>query len=244
MSVAMPRSHDPRGGVRSLHPDRAVPAHHLGARGRPRAAGHPRLDRPAARPRAWCAPSCRWTGEAGTGGRIASALRGWDNLRYEVTEEPSPGTRRLALVAHPRPRHPPHLGLGHRRRHGQRGPPARTPSRTARATRTRCSARSTGCWAPTGTTSSSRSATPATARRCAGCTRSADPPGRAASAGHPMRCPALPCAPAPVRRARGDAERRRRQTLRNARATLWPPKPNELFSAAMSPSGSLRVLAA
>jgi hypothetical protein len=33
-----------------------------------------------------------WVGEAGTGGRMASALRGWDNLRYEVTEEPSPGS--------------------------------------------------------------------------------------------------------------------------------------------------------
>jgi hypothetical protein len=34
---------------------------------------------------------CSWAGEAGTGAKIASALRGWDNLRYEVTEEPSPG---------------------------------------------------------------------------------------------------------------------------------------------------------
>jgi hypothetical protein len=33
-----------------------------------------------------------WTGEAGTGARLASALRGWDHLRYEVTEEPSAGT--------------------------------------------------------------------------------------------------------------------------------------------------------
>ena len=32
-----------------------------------------------------------WAGEPGTGARIASALRGWDHLRYEVTEEPSPG---------------------------------------------------------------------------------------------------------------------------------------------------------
>jgi hypothetical protein len=32
-----------------------------------------------------------WNGEAGTGARLASALRGWDHLRYEVTEEPSPG---------------------------------------------------------------------------------------------------------------------------------------------------------
>jgi hypothetical protein len=32
-----------------------------------------------------------WTAAAGTGARLASALRGWDHLRYEVTEEPSPG---------------------------------------------------------------------------------------------------------------------------------------------------------
>jgi hypothetical protein len=32
-----------------------------------------------------------WAGEPGVGARIASALRGWDHLRYEVTEEPSPG---------------------------------------------------------------------------------------------------------------------------------------------------------
>jgi hypothetical protein len=33
-----------------------------------------------------------WQGEAGTGARIASALRGWLHLRFEVTEEPSAGT--------------------------------------------------------------------------------------------------------------------------------------------------------
>lgn len=32
-----------------------------------------------------------WHGPAGTGARITSAFRGWDNLRYEVTEEPSVG---------------------------------------------------------------------------------------------------------------------------------------------------------
>ena len=32
-----------------------------------------------------------WTGAPGTGAELASALRGWDGLRYEVTEEPSPG---------------------------------------------------------------------------------------------------------------------------------------------------------
>lgn len=28
-----------------------------------------------------------WAGTAGTGARLASALRGWDHLRYEVTED-------------------------------------------------------------------------------------------------------------------------------------------------------------
>ena len=32
-----------------------------------------------------------WQSEAGTGARIASALRQWAQLRFEVTEEPSPG---------------------------------------------------------------------------------------------------------------------------------------------------------
>ena len=32
-----------------------------------------------------------WEGPQGTGAAIASALRGWEHLRYEVTEDPSPG---------------------------------------------------------------------------------------------------------------------------------------------------------
>lgn len=32
-----------------------------------------------------------WAGAVGAGARLASALRGWDNVRYEVTEEPSAG---------------------------------------------------------------------------------------------------------------------------------------------------------
>ncbi len=32
-----------------------------------------------------------WKGETGTASRLASALRGWRLLRFEVTEEPSPG---------------------------------------------------------------------------------------------------------------------------------------------------------
>ncbi len=32
-----------------------------------------------------------WSGVPGTGSAITSALRGWENVRFEVTEEPSPG---------------------------------------------------------------------------------------------------------------------------------------------------------
>ncbi len=32
-----------------------------------------------------------WRGRPGTAGRLAAAQRGWTLLRYEVTEEPSPG---------------------------------------------------------------------------------------------------------------------------------------------------------
>ena len=32
-----------------------------------------------------------WQGTQGTGARLASALRGWEHVRYEVTEEPSFG---------------------------------------------------------------------------------------------------------------------------------------------------------
>ena len=33
-----------------------------------------------------------WEGPQGTGAAIASALRGWEHLRYEVTEDPSAGS--------------------------------------------------------------------------------------------------------------------------------------------------------
>lgn len=32
-----------------------------------------------------------WQGPVGTGARLASTLRGWEQLRFEVTEEPCPG---------------------------------------------------------------------------------------------------------------------------------------------------------
>ena len=49
-----------------------------------------------------------WVAEQGTGARLASALRGWAHLRYEVTEEPSPGSDGSRWS------HTPSLGLHHR----------------------------------------------------------------------------------------------------------------------------------
>jgi hypothetical protein len=48
-----------------------------------------------------------WSSEAGTGSKVASALRGWDKLRYEVTVEPSPGTDGARWS------HTPSLGIHH-----------------------------------------------------------------------------------------------------------------------------------
>ncbi|PPK95401.1 uncharacterized protein DUF3145 [Kineococcus xinjiangensis] len=58
------------------------------------------------------APGCQrteliWQSPAGTGARLASALRGWAHLRFEVTEEPSPG------VDGGRWSHTPALGIFH-----------------------------------------------------------------------------------------------------------------------------------
>ncbi|MFX0539365.1 DUF3145 domain-containing protein [Ornithinimicrobium sp. Y1847] len=46
-----------------------------------------------------------WTGEAGTGALIASAMRGWDGLRYEVVEEASRGSDGMRWT------HTPSLGI-------------------------------------------------------------------------------------------------------------------------------------
>lgn len=48
-----------------------------------------------------------WTGEYGTGVRIASALRGWEHLRYEVTEQATPTTDAGRWA------HTPSLGIFH-----------------------------------------------------------------------------------------------------------------------------------
>ena len=42
-----------------------------------------------------------WQGAPGTAARIASALRGWQLLRFEVTEEPSDGCEGLRLSSTP-----------------------------------------------------------------------------------------------------------------------------------------------
>jgi len=34
---------------------------------------------------------CSWSGKTGTGGELAAALRQWPMIRFEVTEDPSPG---------------------------------------------------------------------------------------------------------------------------------------------------------
>ena len=73
-----------------------------------------------------------WAGEAGTGARIASALRGWDHLRYEVTEEPSPGCDGSRWS------HTPRLGI----HHTWISAPTATPSSTRTAcARSSCSRR-------------------------------------------------------------------------------------------------------
>ena len=52
---------------------------------------------------------CAWRGPVGTGARLASALRAWSMLRFEVTEDPSPGTDGERFS------HAPGLGLWHGR---------------------------------------------------------------------------------------------------------------------------------
>jgi hypothetical protein len=48
-----------------------------------------------------------WQGPQGTGAALTSSLRGWDHLRYEVTEEPSPGADGARWS------HTPDLGIFH-----------------------------------------------------------------------------------------------------------------------------------
>jgi hypothetical protein len=50
-----------------------------------------------------------WTGPAGTGAAIASALAGWRDVRFEVTEDATPGSDGMRWM------HTPQLGIAARR---------------------------------------------------------------------------------------------------------------------------------
>ena len=50
-----------------------------------------------------------WTGPAGTGAAIASALAGWRDVRFEVSEDPTPGCDGMRWM------HTPQLGITARR---------------------------------------------------------------------------------------------------------------------------------
>ena len=42
-----------------------------------------------------------WAGAAGSAAAVASALRGWNHLRFEITEEPTPRPRARATPTRP-----------------------------------------------------------------------------------------------------------------------------------------------
>ena len=110
-----------------------------------------------------------WCGPAGTAAAVASALRGWNHLRFEITEEPTTHRGHPVLVH-------PDLGVFHAvtGRTATSSSPrtvSRRPSSRQRWATPRCCSRSTSCSASRGTTSSRRSATPGTVPRCVGSTR-------------------------------------------------------------------------
>ena len=144
-----------------------------------------------------------WQGQPGMAGEITSALAGWNRLRFEVTEEASPGCDARAVQLHARARGV--LGRHDgQRRHPGAGEPApggddgggrpvrrRTARLTAAPTAGTRPARwrrsFPGCSASPGTASWNRSGAPPTARRSAGCTPPAEP-------GRPVQRPAWPSA--------------------------------------------------
>ena len=115
-----------------------------------------------------------WEGPAGTGAALATAIRGWEHLRFEVSEDPTPrsdGGRWL---------HTPGLGI-HYAQTDTAGNVVVGEDRIRYAMETRggrsrssCTANCRSRSAPPGTKSSSRSGTRATTPRSSGCTRSAE----------------------------------------------------------------------
>ncbi len=119
-----------------------------------------------------------WEGPEGSGAAIASGLRGWEHLRYEVTEDAGPGRDGGRWM------HTPDLGVFFAQTDTAGNtvipePASATHSTSRDPTRWSCTASSASPWGRPGTTSWRPSATRATSARWSGCTRSADP--RAAS---------------------------------------------------------------
>jgi hypothetical protein len=114
-----------------------------------------------------------WTGTAGSAAEIASALRGWSHLRFEITEEPTSSSEGVRYS------YTPELGVFHAVTglHGD----IMIPEDRLKAAVVKSAlgtppsrSRSTSCSASSGTTSSRPSGTPARALRCGGCTRLSD----------------------------------------------------------------------
>ena len=105
---------------------------------------------------------CTWAGPVGSGGALAGALRAWTMLRFEVTEEPTPGVDGERFC------HVPTLGLwrGRTSANGDivvaedqlRALLADTPAAAgADCGRASCSARrGTRRWSPTGSQATAR----------------------------------------------------------------------------------------
>ena len=104
-----------------------------------------------------------WSGDSGTAAALASAMRGWERLRFEVTEDKTAHTEGIRYS------YTPSLGIFQAVTgiHGDilspkidsRPPSSRQPWATPRWSR-----RSTSCSASHGTTNSNPSGTPETAR--------------------------------------------------------------------------------
>ena len=86
----------------------------------------------------------QWQGPVGASGRLATVLKGWAMMRYDVTEEPSPGCdgERYSFTPAlgPLPRH----HQCQRRHHGSRGPAAGGGRRGRRRPARAACARSSG----------------------------------------------------------------------------------------------------
>ena len=69
---------------------------------RPSGQGEPEVDPPQPAMPGQLRAVTNWVGPVGTGARLANALRQWSVLRFEVTEDPSPGALTASGSATPR----------------------------------------------------------------------------------------------------------------------------------------------